>query len=234
MRPMFWGLLMLAACQPALKGSGRVTTEERPLEDIHRIVVCCDIDLTIQHGPRARFVAMADDNILEQLRARVEDGVLHVDYADGVKGLRPTQVVQVNITVTDLYELRVADGVVARVKPFATDSLRVEATGDSDVVFHGVRVDRELAVFARNHSVVRLEGSARHLDAELQKRSELSGKALSVASADIRMAGGSDAELAVEKELDVSGTGGSELTYHGQPAVSEDLSGLATIEQVLR
>jgi hypothetical protein len=110
----------------------------------------------------------------------------------------------------------------------SSDNLRVVASGGSDVTIDVAA--GELNIEASGGSDMRVSGSARSARVESSGGSDLNASALNVDEADAKSSGGSDLRIAVRQKIVAHASGGSDITYSGQPSsVNVNTSGGAEI-----
>ena len=137
----------------------------------------------------------------------------------------------VHVTLPALVSLDASGGSDVKAEgTFSSDNLSIDASGGSDVtidVTAGV-----LDVDVSGGSDMRISGSARSARVESSGGSDLNASALTVDEADVESSGGSDLRIAVRQKIVADASGGSDITYTGQPAsVSVNTSGGAEIHR---
>ena len=135
----------------------------------------------------------------------------------------------VHVTLPALVSLDASGGSDVNAEgTISSDNLRVVASGGSDVtidVAAGV-----LDIEASGGSDMRVSGSARSARVESSGGSDLNASALNVDEAEVESSGGSDLRIAVRQKIAGDASGGSDITYIGQPSsVNVNTSGGAEV-----
>ena len=106
-------------------------------------------------------------------------------------------------------------------------SIGAGGSGEIEVAVEGTRLDAamggSMTVTARgtvDEAVVTIDGSGNFV-----------GRDLSARSAVVDIPGSASADISVEERLEVTISGSGEVTYHGDPEVSEDISGSGSVQQ---
>lgn len=80
--------LLVASCNgnmnlgKSINGSGKVITEERNVGSFDKVTVCCGLECEIVQAPDFKVTVEADDNLVKEIKTRVENGtlVISTDY----------------------------------------------------------------------------------------------------------------------------------------------------------
>ena len=203
-------LILLSASLPAYAQQ----TETRPLADFTSVAVGGGIDLFLRQGDR--FVVEVSSEDLADIVTEVHTGTLEIsrpkrgffDWGDHGS---------VRVTLPSLAALTASGGSdVATEGSFSGDKLRLVASGGSDVVID-VSV-ATLDVQASGGSDVRLSGSARSARVQSSGGSDLNASGLMADEADVNSSGGSDLSIGVRDKIVGNASGGSDVSYTGEPS----------------
>ncbi len=194
-----------------VKGSHDIKTETRTIGSFDEIEVRDAIDLYITQGDVPSIEIEADDNIIEYIKTEVHNGVLEI----GTPNIRIKNAdkMNVHITVTDLSRLYAAGASDVYIKDvLKVPSLKMEMRGASD--FEGeIEVGKFEGHFS-GASDADIEGKAGESKIKLSGSSDFMGKRFVMESCTLKASGSSDAELKVEKILDVRASGSSDIYYN--------------------
>jgi len=135
------------------------------------------------------------------------------------------------ITMPDLYEIKLSGGSRASISGFnSSHDLSVGLSGGSSVTGNITAGDAYFDL--SGGSQVNLQGTADDLDVNGSGGSQLELEAFSVNNADINLSGGGRATVNVNGALDVNLSGGSHVTYIGEPtSIDRNLSGDSTVSK---
>lgn len=199
--------------------------ETRPLEGFESIAVGGGIDLVVRQGNRFVVEVVAEkalaDIVTEVKGDRLEIGRRRegfFDWADGELG-------SVNVTLPKLVGLTASGGSDAVAEgTFSSDELELVASGGSDLTIDVSAT--ELLLQASGGSDLRVSGTARTARAHSSGGSDLDASRLTVDDVEVHSSGGSDLAVGVRERITGNASGGSDVTYTGNPrTVDVDSSG---------
>ena len=196
----------------SVRGDGKASQESRGLSDHFTRVEASGIQgLQIECGQSQEKVQLeGESNILPLIETRVENGVLHIGPKSG-ESFSTNQPIQVTLFMDNLHNLELSGSVDGYVRGLHSDRLALELSGSSKV---------------------RLEGTARQLDLDMSGASSAAAMGLLVDDVRAEMSGASSAMVAPQRTLEVDGSGASSVAYQGNPSVSKDLSGAASLNRI--
>lgn len=191
-----------------IKGSGKLETREIAVDPFDQLEVSGAFDVVVSVGGEQKVTVTFDDNLLDLLELRVDDGELELGWR---KSCRPSRGSKVAITVPDLREVEVS------------------GAGDLDVTgLKGIRFEAEVS----GAGDLTLAGSVEVFELELSGAGDVDAKKLEaqVVSAEISGAGSADVHASRRIEAEVSGAG--DLTYRGDPQERDiDVSGAGSVRK---
>ena len=203
-------------------------TETRPLEGFDSIALGGGIDLFVRQGDRFVVEVSAED--LADVVTEVRDGTLQIGRPKRSGFFNWGDLGSVRVTLPSLESLTASGGSdVDSEGRFSGDRLQLSASG-SDLSID-VSVDT-LSVEASGGSDVRLSGRARSVRVESSGGSDLNATQLTADEADVNSSGGSDLGIAVRDKLVANASGGSDISYTGEPSsVNVNSSGGAEVRR---
>lgn len=194
-----------------LEGSGSSSSQAREVPEFRAVRIQGCFDLRACVGKTRSVVLEGDDNLLEHVRTRVEDGVLVLDFAPG------------------RYRTRLPLS-IALVTPALT---AVEVDGAGDVQLDGVMGER-LSIAIRGSSDVSANGTVDALELAISGTGDAHLIGLDAKRARVSISGAGDVVLAASERLDASITGAGDVRYCGSPQVSKSVSGAGSVQQIGR
>jgi hypothetical protein len=224
--------LMLAQSQVGSFQAYAQDRERRDLAGFDAIAVSSGIDLFVRQGPDhlVEVVSSGDDS--DEILTEVNDGTLHIRLSRSAWSYRGgDERRSVHVTLPELASLTASGGADVSVEGSVTgDALRVGASGGSDVRID-VAVDT-LDVQASGGADVTVSGSTGSARISTSGGSDVDGDDLSADEANLNSSGGSDISITVLNRLVAAASGGSDITYRGDPeSVDVDTSGAADIQR---
>ena len=204
-------------------------TETRPLTNFRAIAVGGGIDLLVRQGDRFVVEVSAED--LADIITEVRDGRLEIGRPKRSGFFNWGDVGSVRVTLPSLESLSASGGSdVDSEGTFFGDKLELVASGGSDLTIDVSVTD--LSVEASGGSDVRLSGSAHSARVESSGGSDLNATQLTANEANVNSSGGSDLAIAVRDKLVANASGGSDISYTGEPSsVNVDSSGGAEVHR---
>jgi hypothetical protein len=193
--------------------------ESRPLSGFDAVEVGGGIDLLLRQGASFAVTVHADDGELADIVTEVDGKTLQIHRKNSFNFFHwGDQHGSVEVTLPTLVSLSAGGGSdVTAQGTFTSDKLHVSASGGSDVEIDVAAgsLDAETS----GGSDLRLTGSARSARVRSSGGSDLNARDLTVDEADVDSSGGSDLAIAVREKIVGSASGGSDITYTGQPSV---------------
>ncbi|MBK0404590.1 PspC domain-containing protein [Adhaeribacter sp. BT258] len=168
-------------------------------------------------GQAFNVKARGDADDLREMRFEVENGELSIfPRKSGFSlGRNNPDPIYITVQMPDLMELSLVGASTAEVVGFKQNKLKVNQTGATQAF---IRTDvQTLEINLTGASEAVLEGTARDLEADVVGGCELNALKLIAENANLDVTGGSEAHVNVQRILRGDVTGGSELTYTGDP-----------------
>jgi hypothetical protein len=195
--------------------------DERELRDVGEfdsISVGGGVDLHVAIGDT--FSVEVESDNPERISTRVRGDTLEIGYdRPGLFGFNFGwgDGGDVHVTLPELRSLSAGGGSdVESVGTITGESLEISASGGSDINV-AIAVN-ELDVATSGGSDVELTGSARFASVTSSGGSDFDATDFTTSEADLRSSGGSDVRITVSDRLVARASGGSDITYRGQPA----------------
>ena len=207
-------LSALSASLPALAQD----TETRDLSGFDSIEIGGGIDLVVRQGQGFLVEVESDDGELDEIITELRNQTLVIRrersgsfFGWGGDGG------SVTVRLPALVSLQASGGSDVETEgAFSGERLELVASGGSDVTLDVTVGD--LRVTASGGSDVNLRGTARSLNAQSSGGSDLNASALIAETANVQSSGGSDLSLALRDSIVASASGGSDISYSGDPS----------------
>ncbi len=203
--------VLLAGCGlvrlPRVLGSGTHATESRPLGDFTQIEFLGAGRVEVSIGELQPLQLSGDDNVLPLIETNVSDGKLVVRATRAFNAVQP---LVLTVTVPNLIAVLLGGAGEIVVTGVANDALRADVIGAGQVALSGTTANLVLTV-----------SGVGSLDA-----SNLAAGAVSV-----EVSGTGSANVQALDTLDVTIDGVGSVTYSGDPAITQHISGLGTLRK---
>jgi hypothetical protein len=217
-------LLVMMVVSVALPANAQ-ERETRPLQGFDAVEVGGGIDLLLRQGERF-VVEVASDDDVDDIVTEVRSGTLEI------RRKQPTGSFDwggdngsASVTLPKLTKLVASGGTDVETEgTFSNDSLEIVASGGSEMAIDVSAT--VLDVQASGGSDLRISGRARAARMQSSGGSDLDARELMVEEAEVQSTGGSDLSVAVRDKIVGGASGGSDISYTGQPrTVDVDTSG---------
>jgi len=198
-------ILLLAACEDSVRGTGMNVNEQRDLPEFTELSVNGTLSAEVTIGSPQSVTVSGDSNIVPLIRTEVRSGRLVVEPRNRFRSDPPVRVV---ITVAQLGW--------------------AGATGALSITVTGLRTE-SFTVRASGASTIRAAGSADRLDAEASGASRLRLEDVNARDARVDASGASSIDLQVSSTLEGDASGASSIRYGGSPQVNVKSSGASSV-----
>lgn len=200
--------------------------EVRELGEFTGISVGGGVDLYLRQTDAFSVEVVAEDGDTDNIVTDVRNGTLEIRRRESITQLFDWRNdYSVHVAMPQLQSLTASGGSDVRTEGrFSGDSLTIHVSGGSDTTIE-FDVDT-LEIRASGGSDLSLTGNARSADIATSGGSDVAGRRLEIGEANVRSSGGSDISVTVRDRLVAAASGGSDITYEGNPDyVDVDKSG---------
>jgi hypothetical protein len=211
-------LIIPLGCAGIITGSGNTITEIKNFSGFNEIEAHYGFQLELTRSSTFSVEITADDNVWEYIDVDKDGDRLRIR----LKGNRiyNSVTLEAKITMPDLYKIDLSGGSQASITGFSSlQKLSINLSGGSEVVGDIIAADADFDLSGGSH--VNLEGTADYLDVNGSGGSQLNLESFPVNNADINLSGGGSAAVNVDGTLDVNLSGGSHVTYVGNPTLGD-------------
>jgi hypothetical protein len=198
--------------------------ETRPLTGFDAVHVGGGIDLALRQGTGFAVEVESDD--LAEIVTEVSGSTLTIRRRSSPRFFDWSgDIGSVSVTLPTLVSLAASGGSdVTTDGTFTSDDLEIVASGGSDIEIDVAAGTLEAET--SGGSDLLLTGSARSARVRSSGGSDLNASRLTADAADVHSSGGSDLAIAVRDSIVGEASGGSDVTYSGEPrTVDVDTSG---------
>ncbi len=212
---------------------GPVVDEQRNVGSFTRIDVDGAGTVIIHKGDSCRLSVNAGRDFLDRLETTVTDGTLHIRARHSwlVFAFLGNDAITYDITMPQLEGIDTSGAIVVQGDGvFEAQRLVVKSSGSSKVDLH---VDTAgLHLETSGSTRIALRGHAGDVSIASSGSTKIEARGLSSRTATIDCSGSSDIQVNVSEHLTVDGSGSTQVSYHGAPTVSQNLSGSGTVRRL--
>jgi hypothetical protein len=208
-------ILLLTACmtvQPntqSIQGSGNLSANERSVSDFTSIQVNLGADLILTQSNSENLRIEAEDNLFSYIETTVLNGRLLVTTPNNIS-LKLTQPIKLYITFETL------------------DS--IEIFGTSNITAENLNLDTLSIAFSGSGST-RLTGTVTQQTINIQGQATINNFDLASRNVTVDISGSGTIYLNATDTLNVTVAGMGNIHYTGNPTITQNMSGAATITQ---
>ncbi len=214
-------------------GSGKIVTQNRDVSGISAIDINYPAEIVINQGQTESLSIEADDNILPQLRTRLDAGTLYIENNEPVWSGRvnPSRPVKITINLKDLHSLEFSSAGTVHAENLKTDNLVMDISGAGTITFTNVNI-RTINCHLSGVGNVDISGTAHDLRLDISGLGNFRAPNLISQTANVNVSGTGSATVYTQNQLiaDVSGIGS--VNYYGNPSVTKNISGLGGVVQI--
>lgn len=227
------GLVILSAtgCDTifdSVDGSGDVVSESRDVAGFDQVVMEYSGEMEIIQGDAEGLTIETDDNLLQYIRTKVDNGTLTIDLTES-KDLNPSKSIKYELLVQNLSRIESRGSLVARAQSLRTESLTVDISGSGEVTIGSLEA-QELAVQVDGSGKLNLGGQVTTQRIDISGSGRYDAGGLASASAEISIDGSGNAVLQASDTLDISISGSGKVQYYGNPRIDQSISGSGSVE----
>lgn len=198
----------------ALKGSGKVISEERQLPLFQSIELRCMGHVIITEGKTGKINITCDDNIMPLLKTIVDKSVLIISLTKVVTVAEKLEIIIPMETVTEISV--VGSGKVDIQKKLIQDSIKFFLSGSGNITSE---IDTKFAIISiSGNGSIDLYGKASKLETDIAGASLLNALDFITDEAIISLTGSALAKVTVNNRLEANLKGGT-IQYKGSPKI---------------
>ena len=194
-------------------------TETRTAKNFNAIKVSTGIDLYLLMGNSEEVKIVADEDIIDRIITKVEDGTLHIYMKNSNFfnwGFNKSR--KAYVSVKELEKLHASSGSdVFSENTLQGETLEIKASSGSDVKLDVIY--KNLSIDASSGSDAKITGKAKTFEAEASSGSDIVAGNLECVICKVKASSGSDATVNVSDELYARVSSGADVRYYGNPAV---------------
>ena len=189
-----------------VQGSGTSKTETRNVSGFKKIDAGGAIHVNVSVQKDFSVMVEADDNLLANIKTEVSGDTLKIYSEDRIS---PKTRVNIQISMPVIEGLDISGASSGNVAGVNADSLELKASGASKI---------------------KIDGTAKELNADASGASTIDAENLRVEDADVEASGASKAIVTATNDLKVDASGASKISYVGEPKnIKQNSSGASSV-----
>ncbi len=242
-------LMMMNACQydenkstagtagsPAITQPSNTTTSTHnassknfPFTNFTQLEIGAAFKITLTQAPEFSVVANGNTEDLEKVNIRKDGSTLKIGMQNG--SATDHAVIELVITMPNIEELETSGVVeVTGTNTFSGNKLSLDLSGSSAI---NMNIDvQKLDINGSGATELNMSGKASQLKLETSGTGTASLIQLAVNHAGIEMSGATSAQLNVAERMQAEVSGTANIVYKGNPSVTQEVSGAASIKKI--
>lgn len=213
-----------------IRGNGNVISQQREHSGFTAVDVSSAIHLYVKQDSVFSVKVETDENLQEYVRIGTDDGTLYIREEDNTN-LDATGKINVYVSAPAFQHLEASGASEIHGENMLTSdkTITLLVTGASGAELHlkAPAVSGEMT----GASKLRLSGQTKDLSIEGTGASHARCFDLLSENATVDLSGASDAEIFASVKLDADASGASGVKYKGEPAVTQRVSGAASVRK---
>lgn len=228
---LFVAALTLTACYVAMiKGSGDLITETRQVSNFDRIALSGSGEVIVTQGGSESLTIETDDNVMEHVKAEVENGILTLGFEEGVNLISPSRLI-FTVGVDDLTSLTISGSGDVESDRIETERMDVTVSGSGDVQIADLTTS-DVKANISGSGEISLEGEAAAQDVSISGSGKYLAGDLCSESVTVSISGSGDATVCATATLDTNVSGSGSINYYGRPAINSTGSGSGKVHSL--
>jgi hypothetical protein len=226
------GLLFGCICPltDCTTGSGNVVSEDRTIGSFDSIELGTEASLTLTQDSAGPLHIEAEDNLIDNIETKVENGVLKI-YNKGNACFTITKPIRIKVSAEEIKKLSVlGSGKITSTNTIQSDDLDLSVMGSGEIDLDSQA--KNIKVNIPGSGGIRLGGNTTTMDVSILGSGYLKAFDLPAQNAKVTITGSGEAEVNVDKELNVSIMGSGSVYYKGNASVSKSVSGSGNVKDM--
>ncbi len=221
-------ILPIRIFQHGIKGSGNVVKENREVPAFHGIDAGSVFHIYVKKGTKQSLIIETDDNIQEQIKAKVSDGVLNLETKGSI--INPEKM-NVYIVMPNIDELDLSGACKMETEGrFESEKMELDLSGASGLTM-SIKVNN-LDLDLSGASKTTLDGFASKVELEASGASHVYMENLEVNNATVDCSGAAKVNIYVVQSLKGECSGASHIKYTGEvKQVNIETSGAGSVSR---
>ena len=209
-----------------IRGEGPIVERKFDLDKITGISLPGSAKVFLTQGSVQEVRILGQENIIENLKLDVQDGVWKMDNK---RSVWQSESVKIYITLESLKLIKISGSSDVDMENHFTDlkdlEIRISGSGKMDLDLDA----RDINASISGSGDLFMKGSAENLDFVITGSGNINAYELAGQRAEVRITGSGGMELSVEDRLDAHISGSGSVLYKGDPKLHSSVSGSGSI-----
>ena len=198
-----------------VRGNGDMVTKTRNVGEYDKVSVGGSFDVKLYSGAEGKLTIRVDENLLEYLITKVDDGKLKIKWKKGTNVSHRSKIL-VTVPFKDIEAVSLAGaGDVYSDNVIKADSFKAALAGSGDIKLE-VDASSVSSSLAGSGDIL-LSGSANSIKFAIAGSGDIEAYDLSSNNADVRISGSGGVRISVKDNLTARISGSGNVYYKGDP-----------------
>jgi hypothetical protein len=214
-----------SSCRKVI-GEGPLVTELRPVGSFTGISSEMSGRVNFTVGPDCKVELTAQGNILDVLQTNVVNGVLHIDFKNGVRvKAHEDMTIRVTAPAADYFRLS-GSGDMDVQGDIVANNLQLKLSGSGNIDMQKAIIAGKIdAEMSGSGNISIMSGSAINEDLAISGSGKINMGGVAAQNAITHTSGSGDMRVMVSEKLDARISGSGSVYYRGNPIISMQVSG---------
>jgi hypothetical protein len=218
-----------SGCTTQQTGSGNLINQTKSVKGVNDVSVDGTGTLIIQQGNQESLTIQAEDNIIPHIQSNVNGKTLSLSYDTNTP--IPTKTVKFFLTVKDLSSISISGAGKVESSGFKTKNLIVSINGAGEGNMSGLNINK-LTVNLSGAGKMTMAGTTTDQTITISGAGDYQARDLKCQSATITINGAGKGTLNVSNMLKAIINGSGDISYLGNPKVSQQINGAGSVKQI--
>ena len=198
-----------------IRGNGNMITKTRTVGEFGKVAVGGSFDVKLVAGTEGKITIRIDENLLEYLVTKVEDGKLKIKWKKGIN-ISTRKGILITVPFKDIEGVSLSgSGDVYSEDTVKADKVRIALSGSGDL---RVPVEaQEVSTAISGSGDINLSGVTQELKCSISGSGNIRAYELKSNNADVRIAGSGNIKIFVDQNLRARIAGSGNIRYKGNP-----------------
>lgn len=228
-------LLLLGSCNgpfnKRVRGNGILAKETRQESGFDKVKVKGSMDLVFQQSDHFEVVLEAEENIIPYIRTRVSGDELIVEFRENINISTHANTI-VYVKAPSFTELTTAGSgnIKGEDKISSSGTIRFVTAGSGNISAD-INCPEVLAKIEGSGNI-ELRGETKDQQINIEGSGDVDNADLKTENTRIKIAGSGSADVHASVKLDISVAGNGDVTYRGNPTISQKIMGSGEVKKV--
>jgi len=208
-----------------IQGKGDIVSKTIEIQPINGIDLDINGNVIISKGDNQEIRIKAQNNIIENIKTNVKNGVWDIDFD---KNVLLHKDITIYITVPEIKELSVSgSGNITSSSNFSSSNLEINISGSGYINFNTKA--NHIKSHISGSGEIDLSGTTNSQDIHISGSGSYNGFSCVSNNVDADISGSGNCNISVNKELNAKISGSGDIKYKGHPSINKEIIGSGSV-----